>query len=87
MAHVRRRRGCHPVATMSNLSRRPGSGLSRSARERRAFQLLVVGGGAGAVAVVTFVLALVGVIGWGIFLLALIVAGVSGVLFRRTVGR
>jgi hypothetical protein len=75
------------VATMSNLSRRPGSGLSRSARERRAFQLLVVGGGAGAVAVVTFVLALVGVIGWGIFLLALVVAGVSGVLFRRTVGR
>jgi hypothetical protein len=71
---------------MSNLSRRPGSGLSRSARERRAFQLLVVGGGAAAVAVVTFVLALIGVVGWGIFLLALIVAGVSGLLFRRTVG-
>jgi hypothetical protein len=87
MAHVRRRGGCHPVETMSNLSRRPGSGLSRSARERRAFQLLVVGGGAGAVAVVTFVLALVGVVGWGIFLLALIVAGVSGFLFRRTVGQ
>jgi putative flippase GtrA len=72
---------------MSNLSRRPGSGLSRSARERRAFQLLVVGGGATAVAVVTFVLALAGIMGWGIFLLALIVAGVSGMLFRRTVGQ
>ncbi|HMJ37575.1 MAG TPA: hypothetical protein VK501_26955 [Baekduia sp.] len=72
---------------MSNLSRRPGSGISRSARERRAFQLLVVGGGAAAVAVVTFVLAVAGVIGWGIFLLALIVAGVSGLLFRRTVGQ
>ncbi|MCW3001854.1 MAG: hypothetical protein JWQ20_1152 [Conexibacter sp.] len=71
---------------MSNLSRRPGSGLSRNARERRAFQLLVVGGGAAAVAVVTFILALAGVMGWGIFLLALIVAGVSGLLFRRTVG-
>jgi hypothetical protein len=72
---------------MSNLSRRPGSGLSRSARERRAFQLLVVSGGAAVVAVVTFVLALIGVMGWGIFLIALIVAAVAGHLFRRSVGR
>jgi hypothetical protein len=72
---------------MSNLSRRPGSGLSRSARERRAFQLLVVSGGAAVVAVVTFVLALIGVMGWGIFLIAIIVAAVAGHLFRRSVGR
>jgi hypothetical protein len=71
---------------MSNLSRRPGSGLSRNARERRAFQLVVVGGTAAAIAAVTFVLAVVGVMGFGIFLLALVVAIASGVLFRRTTG-
>ena len=71
---------------MSNLSRRPGSGLSRSARERRAFNLVVLGGTASAVAVVTFFLAVFGVMGWGIFLLAVIVAALSGVLFKRQVG-
>jgi hypothetical protein len=71
---------------MSNLSRRPGSGLSRSARERRAFQLVVVSGTAAAIAVVTFVLALIGVMGFGIFVLATIVAVVAGLLFRRRVG-
>jgi putative flippase GtrA len=71
---------------MSNLSRRPGSGLSRNARERRAFQFVVVGGTAAAIAAVTFVLAVIGVMGFGIFLLALVVAIASGVLFRRTTG-
>jgi hypothetical protein len=71
---------------MSNLSRRPGSGLSRSSRERRAFQLVVVSGTAAAIAVVTFVLALVGVMGFGIFVLATIVAVAAGLLFRRSVG-
>ena len=71
---------------MSNLSRRPGSGVSRSARERRAFQLVVVSGTAAAIAVVTFVLALIGVMGFGIFVLATIVAVVAGLLFRRSVG-
>jgi hypothetical protein len=72
---------------MSNLSRRSGSGLSRSARERRAFQLVMVSGTAAAVAVVAFFLAVFGVLGWGIFLIAVIVAAVSGALFRRQVGR
>lgn len=71
---------------MSNLSRRPGSGVSRSARERRAFQLVVVSGTAAAIAVVTFVLALIGVMGFGIFVLATIVAVIAGLLFRRSVG-
>lgn len=70
---------------MSNLSRRPGSGMSRSQRERRAFQLAVTGGGAAVVAVVALVLAIVGVIGSGLFWLALVVAIVAGLLFRRTV--
>jgi hypothetical protein len=71
---------------MSDLQRRPGSGLSRSARERRAYRLAIAGGTAGAVFVVTFVLALVGVMGWGIPFLALIVAVLCGLVFRRTVG-
>jgi hypothetical protein len=72
---------------MSDLSRRPGSGLSRSARERRAFQLTVTGGVAGAVAVVTFVLAVAGVMGLGIPVLAILIAVACLLLFRRTVGR
>jgi putative flippase GtrA len=72
---------------MSNLSRRPGSAPSRSARERRAYQLVVTGGTAAAVAAVTFILAVVGVMGWGIFLLATVIAAACGLLFRRSVGR
>jgi hypothetical protein len=71
---------------MSNLSRRPGSRLSRSARERRAFQLVVVSGTAAAIAVVTFVLAVIGVMGFNIFVLATIVAVAAGLLFRRSDG-
>jgi hypothetical protein len=71
---------------MSDLSRRPGSGLSRNARERRAFQLVVAGGLAGAVAVVTFILAVVGVGGFGVPVLAAIIATICIMIFRRTVG-
>jgi hypothetical protein len=71
---------------MSDLSRRPGSGLSRSARERRAYQLVVAGGLAGLVAVITFVLALAGVGGFGIPVIAAIVGIVCLLLFRRVVG-
>jgi hypothetical protein len=72
---------------MSNLSRRPGSGLSRSTREKRAFQLAMVGGGAGVVGVVALVLAIAGVIGSGLFWLCLAVAIVSAILFRQTVAK
>jgi hypothetical protein len=71
---------------MSNLSRRPGSGVSRAKREQRAFLMVAVGGTAAAVAVVALVLAIAGVIGSGLFWLALAVAIVSGILFRQTVG-
>jgi hypothetical protein len=71
---------------MSDLSRRPGSGLSRNARERRAFQLIVGGGVAGAIAVVTFILAIVGIGGFGIPVLAALIAALCVILFRRTVG-
>ena len=46
---------------------------------------MVAGGTAGTVAVVGFVLALVGVIGFGVPVLAAIIAAVCAFLFRRTV--
>lgn len=69
---------------MSDLSRRP-SYTPRSVREQRAYRLVVTGGVAGAVAVVGIVLAIAGVIGAGIPLIAIVVAVVCLLLFRRTV--
>jgi hypothetical protein len=71
---------------MSDLTRRPNR-TPRRARERRAFQLVVVGGTAGAVAVVGFVLALVGILSFGIPLLAAVVAAICVFIFQRTVAR
>ena len=68
-----------------DLTRRPGGPPSRRARERRAYQLAVGGGVAGAVAVIGGILAIAGVIGWGLPLLAVVIAVVCGFLFRRTV--
>jgi hypothetical protein len=67
----------------------PSSGgpPSRRGRERRAYQLVLVGSTAGVIAVVGFVLAAVDVMGFGIPFLAAIVAVVCALLFRRTVGR
>lgn len=65
----------------------PGSGRmpSRRSREQRAYRLVVAGGTAGAVAVVSFVLALAGVIGFALPVIAAIVAAVCVWLFRRMV--
>ena len=71
---------------MSDLSRRPEY-TPRRTREQRAFRLVQVGGAAGVVAVVGFVLALFGVIGGAIPLIAAIVAVVCAVLFRSTVSK
>ena len=70
---------------MSDLERRGGSRLSRRAREDRAYRLVLASGALGTVAVVGFVLALVGVIGAGLPILAAILAVICGVLFRRSV--
>lgn len=48
---------------------------------------MLAGGTAGVVAVVGFVLAVVGVTGYAVPLIAAIVAAVCGLLFRRTVSR
>jgi hypothetical protein len=65
----------------------PGSGgpPSRRSREQRAYRLAVTGGVAGAVAVAGIVLAAVGVFGWAVPILAIIVAVICLVMFRRTV--
>ena len=67
------------------LSPSSGGPPSRRGRERRAYQLVLAGSAAGTVAVVGFVLALVGVLGWGIPVLAAVVAVICAWLFRRTV--
>jgi hypothetical protein len=71
---------------MSSLEPRGGSGMSRRDRERRGYQLVVAGGVAGVVAVVGVVLAIAGVIGAGLPLVAAVVAVVCWIMFRRLVG-
>lgn len=66
------------------LSPSSGGPPSRRGRERRAYQLVLAGSAAGTVAIVGFVLAAVGVMGFGIPFIAAIVAVVCGLLFRRT---
>ena len=70
---------------MSDLERSGGSRLSRRTREDRAYRLVLATGALGTVAVVGFVLALVGVIGAGLPILAAVLAVICGLLFRRTV--
>jgi hypothetical protein len=72
---------------MSELTPRPSRRPSRRSREQRAFQLAVVGGAAGVVAVVGLILAIAGVVGGWLPVLAIVVAVACVVLFRRTVGR
>ena len=70
---------------MSDLERSGGSRLSRRSREDRAYKLVLASGALGTVAVVGFVLALLGVIGAGLPILAAVLAVICGLLFRRTV--
>jgi putative flippase GtrA len=69
---------------MSGLSPRASGRLSRRQREERAYRLVVVGGVAAVVAVIGVVLAALGVVGDGVPLLAIVVAAICGLLFRRT---
>ena len=70
---------------MSDLSPRTSRPLSRRQREERAYRLVMVGGAAAVVAVVGVVLVALGVVGGGVPLLAIAVAAICGLLFRRTV--
>ena len=60
--------------------------LTRSQREKRAYQLTLATGGLSVVAVVGILLAIVGVVGAGLPILALILAVVCGLLLRRSLG-
>jgi hypothetical protein len=72
--------------SMSDLERSP-SRLPRRAREQRAYRLVLATGALGVVAVVGIILAIAGVIGAGLPILAAVLAVVCGLLLRRTVGR
>ncbi len=72
---------------MSDLERRPGSRPTRKQREQRAYRLVLAGGTAGLVAAVGLVLAAIGVIGFGIPVLAAVIAVVCYLLLRRATGR
>ncbi len=67
---------------MSDISKRP-TRTPRRVREKRANQLVLVGGIAGVVAVVGFLLVLFTSFGAGIPLLAAIICGVCIYLFRK----
>lgn len=69
---------------MADLQKR-GSYTPRRAREQRAYRLAVTGGTAGLIGVVTLVLSIAGVVSGSIPVIAIIVAVICFVLFRRTV--
>jgi len=72
---------------MSDLEPRSGSRPSRRNREQRAYRLVLATGAFSAVAIVGLVLAFIDVIGFGLPIVAIILAVVCAVLFRRAVGR
>jgi CHASE2 domain-containing sensor protein len=74
------------LAQMSDLQKRGGY-TPRRAREQRAYRLVVTGGVAGAVGVVSLVLAIAGVIGATLPVIALLIAVISFVLFRSAVAK
>jgi hypothetical protein len=69
---------------MADIEKRGGY-TPRRVRERRAYQLVVTGGVASAVFVVSLVLSIVGVIGGTLPVISIIVAVICFVMFRRTV--
>ena len=60
-------------------------GLSRRQKEKRAYSMVLVGGGAGVAAVVFLVLAVIGVMGIGPAFLAALIAAAAAFFFKRTV--
>jgi hypothetical protein len=71
---------------MSNLDRRRGY-TPRRVRERRAYRMVVVGSAAGAIGVVSLVLAVAGIIGATLPVIAFIVAALCVLGFLRTTGQ
>ena len=70
-----------------DLAPRKRSRLSRSELESRGVRLVTIGGVAGAVTVIAAVLAIFGVIGWGLPFIAAAITAVCTYLFRRLMPR
>ena len=71
---------------MADIQKR-GNYTPRRAREQRAYRLVVAGGVAGTAGVIGLVLAVAGVTSAGWPVIALVVAAICMLMFRRTVGR
>ena len=71
---------------MADIERSGGRRLTRAQREKRAYQLTLATGALAVAAVVGIILAVVGVIEFGLPILLAVLAGVSGLLLRRTLG-
>jgi len=71
---------------MSNLQRR-GDYTPRRAREQRAYRMVVTGATAGSIGVISLVLAMVGVIGATIPIVAFIVTALAVLGFMRSTGQ
>ncbi len=71
---------------MADIQKR-GNYTPRRTREQRAYRLVVAGGVAGTAGVIGLVLAVAGVTSAGWPLIALVVAAICMLMFRRTVGR
>jgi hypothetical protein len=69
---------------VADLERRPGHTPKR-VREQRAYRMVVVGGVAGVAGTVGLLLAIFGVIGAGLPILALVISFICALLFRRIV--
>ena len=69
---------------MANLEKR-GNYTPRRTREQRAYRLVVAGGVTGTIGVLGALLAIFGVIGWGLPIIALIIAAVCITMFRAMV--
>jgi uncharacterized membrane protein YphA (DoxX/SURF4 family) len=72
---------------MSDLSPRPGGRMTRSQRERRAFQLVLATGTGAVATTVLLVMSIVGSVGFGLVLLVGLLTALCGWLLRRTLGR
>ena len=77
--------GVASLTTMSDLERRGGSRLTRKQREQRAYRLVLATGAFGLAGTAGLILAIVGIIGAGLPILALIIAAICFMMFRRTV--
>jgi hypothetical protein len=71
---------------MADLDRR-SSYTPRAVREQRAYRLAMTGGGAGVAAVVTGVLAVLGIVPFIVPVLAVVIAVICGLLFQRIVAK